>query len=132
VLQTWCWKDMQHVTQSANSAAQQREHCLSKHTRTYKIDADSHLYNCISGALCFKIEIVKNTPAKSLRRRVFECNCSADFALWCRSKLQGISVRLFAQKTQQRCQLFIPIELLLKYNTWVVFCSDNCNDNIWG
>ena len=65
------------------SNTQQRELfiCLSKHSYTCKFRAENYLYNCVSGVLYVKIEIAKNTLAKSLQRRALEYSCSDKFCI---------------------------------------------------
>jgi len=74
-------------------------------------------------------KLVKNILAKSLWRTALKYNCSDDFVSWCKSALREISMRLTQQTTSSTvyCK-----RLFSKHDAWVVFFSDNCDDNFWG
>ena len=127
-LRMCCSKDMQHVVQSANVS------CTA--TRTLFIQRYIHM-KFMPTITCMTVPLERSLSRLRLLRihlrnwrRAFES--IALLILHCDVKVNYKKLVWDFLCSKQRHQLFMPIELFLKYNAWVVFCSDNWDNNFWG
>ena len=91
--------------------------------RTHKIDADYQLHTYVCEALSIEMTVLKIYLRNYYREE--RLSAIAQMILHRDVKVNYKKLVDDFLRRKQHCQLFIPIELFLKYNTWPVFYSDN-------
>jgi len=105
------------------------ESCLSICTNTYKIETDNQLHKCVCGVLSIKDVGVINILAIALWRRLIELQLLWWLYIVMQKWLTWNQYRTFcAENNMVNCSILK--NLFSKYNTRLIFCSDNAA-TIW-
>jgi len=97
------------LSMSNNQQSSANKNCLSKHTYTYKIDADNHLHNCVCGALSIAITVLETYLQNYYREEQLS---TASLMILYHDAEVNYRKLLYNFLRSKFHQLFTPIELI--------------------